>query len=378
MNKISDEKKKNICVFIFLILYIIVIIIIIVTINQNFKSHKSYKIRKKEDNDNYDINYNHKKYLTGYKNKKYNDDNLEESINRIVNETKNKYKNVTINYSNISTGYHKIYNSSFNYQKFKNYLVYQLNFTGFEEIELSDIEQRFLNGLICFFKPQKILEIGVSKGGSSALILNAIQNINGSFLYSMDINKKNYIYNRKDTGFLVDEKYSYLKQKWKLYTGDIPCEFIEEVGGNIDFVFIDTVHVLPGEFLNFLEVFPFLKKNAIVVLHDISQIGMRISSNDRLFSILKGIKIIPIQENESFVSNIGAVILDEDINDRLFDVFFGIYTSWSYYPPRNQINKLTQHFVKYYGEKYINVFKEAYIKNTKSKIGQRISRNLLI
>ena len=123
---------------------------------------------------------------------------------------------------------------------------------------------------------------------------------------------------------------------------------------------------MPGEFLNFLEILPFLKKNAIVLLHDIAYCGRmfwEMSSNDRLFSILKGTKILPKPENGTIVANIGAVILDEDINERIFDIFFGIYTNWAYVPPDNQINKLMKHFEKYYGTKYLNLFKEAVKKN---------------
>ena len=52
-------------------------------------------------------------------------------------------------------------------------------------IELTPEEQKFMNGLIRKIKPRKILVIGVSKGGSSALILNAIKDIKGSKLFSL-------------------------------------------------------------------------------------------------------------------------------------------------------------------------------------------------
>ena len=76
---------------------------------------------------------------------------------------------------------------------------------------------------------------------------------------STDVSKKNYHtkFQNKNTGFIVEEKYPHLKRKWKLYTGDKPCKFIEDIGSNIDFVLIDTVHGVLGEFLNFLGVFKF-------------------------------------------------------------------------------------------------------------------------
>ena len=36
-----------------------------------------------------------------------------------------------------------------------------------------------------------------------------------------------------------------------------------------NFLFLDTVHLTPGELINIIEVFPFLEENAIVVLHDV-------------------------------------------------------------------------------------------------------------
>ena len=62
-------------------------------------------------------------------------------------------------------------------------------------IELTPEEQKFMNGLIRKIKPRKIVEIGVSKGGSSVLILNAIKDIKGSKLFSID--KSIYCYREK-------------------------------------------------------------------------------------------------------------------------------------------------------------------------------------
>ena len=62
-------------------------------------------------------------------------------------------------------------------------------------IELSPEDQRFLNGIIWKFRPNKIVEIGVSAGGTAALILNAIKSLPSSKLYSIDRNT--YYYKNK-------------------------------------------------------------------------------------------------------------------------------------------------------------------------------------
>ena len=40
--------------------------------------------------------------------------------------------------------------------------------------EMSFNEKYFLNGIVRFLKPRKVLEVGVSSGGGTAIILNAI------------------------------------------------------------------------------------------------------------------------------------------------------------------------------------------------------------
>ena len=62
-----------------------------------------------------------------------------------------------------------------------------------------------------------------------------------------------------------------LLDRWKLFTGNTTPAFIEEIGGDIYFAFIDTAHIMPGEILNIIEILPFLKKHAIIAFDDINQ-----------------------------------------------------------------------------------------------------------
>ena len=57
--------------------------------------------------------------------------------------------------------------------------------------------------------------------------------------------------------------------KWTLYIGRLTSQVIETIGNDIDLAFTDTVHVTPGEMLDWLMVLPFLKDEAILVFHDI-------------------------------------------------------------------------------------------------------------
>jgi len=49
----------------------------------------------------------------------------------------------------------------------------------------------------------------------------------------------------------------------ELYLGILAFEVIETIGNDIDLAFIDTMHITPGEMLDWLMVFPFLKNETI-------------------------------------------------------------------------------------------------------------------
>ena len=158
----------------------------------------------------------------------------------------------------------------------------------------------------------------------------------------------------------VFNKFPYLMKKWKLYIGNTTSSFIEDIGGNIDFVFIDTAHVMPGEVLNIIEILPFLKKNAIIAFDDINhQIKKRLAkipyfypSNNLLFSILKGKKIL----YNGILSKQGAVILESIQKKYYFDYFYLLLHNWSYMPNKFEINTIRKLVEKYYSPFLLNIF----------------------
>ena len=231
---------------------------------------------------------------------------------------------------------------------------------------LSTIDMKFINGMIRKYKPKKILEVGVASGGSSAIILNAIQNIENSHLYSID--KLNVAYNmrNKETGWIVKEKFSNLMNKWTLYTGGIASNFIEKIGGDIDFVFLDTLHRAPGEWLDIIQIMPFLKKtNAIVMIHDLKyhiyKKGVFYSSNDHLFTYLKGEKIMP--KVPEVIANIGAVLLDNDQEKHYFDYFFTLISTWESIPNIEEWNFIRNFISKYYSKELVQIYDSSYKLN---------------
>ena len=238
-------------------------------------------------------------------------------------------------------------------------------------IELTQEEQEFLYGLIRTIKPRKSVEIGVYKGGSSALILNGIKDLKGAKLFSID--KSNYCYRErsKKTGYIVKEKFPELIDKWTLYTGGITSEFIENIGYDIDLVFIDTVHFSPGEMLDWLMVLPFLKNEAIVILHDTFFIyydkkvskQKKHTSNNQLLCYIRGELILPHYGDSVFFRNIGALKLEKDQKKYYYQYFLALGIQWEYMPSESDLKLMRDFFMKYYGKKYVEVFDDAVLKN---------------
>jgi len=220
----------------------------------------------------------------------------------------------------------------------------------------------FINGLIRLYKPKKLLEIGVCSGAVSAAILNSIKDIEGARLYSCDLEKNNYIINNNKfrVGHFAFEKFPELINKWTLYTGNTTSAFIEQIGGDIDFAFIDSAHVMPGEVLNIIEILPFLKENAIVAFDDLNHqtlphlanIPYFYSCNNILFSVLKGKKIL----YKEILGKLGAVVLEKNQKNYYFDYFYLLLHNWSYMPKQFEINTIRGLVQKYYSPYLLQIF----------------------
>lgn len=258
-----------------------------------------------------------------------------------------------------------------NVEEFDSEILFPIQKTLKDYIEITDDEQKFLNGIIRKIKPSKIVEIGVAFGGTSALILNAIKDFEDAKLYSIDINKNCYKLHSKKTGFIVNEKFPHLADKWALFTGRLTSEFIEKIGNNIDLVYIDTVHVTPGEMLNWLEILPFLKEESYVVLHDTFFMYIRDRvikkiinySNNQILCYIRGELILPSYKQNMFSRNIGAIKLSKNQEKYYMQYFLALGTQWQYLPSERELKVLKTFFKKYYGKKYENIFNDAIEKN---------------
>ncbi len=261
--------------------------------------------------------------------------------------------------------------------------------------EMHDQDRLFLYSAIQKFKPKKVLEVGVSSGGSSYIMLNALKNIKDSHLYSLDLGTIQPAF-QKSVGFYLD-KYPELKQNWTLKTGKISLYFMDQIGSDenedekFDFCFLDTAHSLPGELLDFLQILPYLKKDCVFLLHDINwhlagADDVRNSifySNNILYSSIAGEKILPNQSVYphsfgNFISNIGGIKLNKDTYDNIFNVFNNLSIPWKWIPSDYDLENLTDFFCKHYGLYYACYFEQVVKKQKQlSKIRQEALQTLV-
>lgn len=231
-----------------------------------------------------------------------------------------------------------------------------------------------INGIIRKLKPKNCLEIGVAEGGSAILILNALKDIKNSRLVSLDVSTKLYINQSLNTGYRVKEYFPELMNHWQLFTGEQPHIFLEKLNLTFDFLFLDTVHLTPGELINFIEALPFLKDKAIVVLHDIMfhlptnryynpKFVKYHPSQIFLMTSLIGEKIL-IREQDNNYDNIGAVFLYPNQKKHYLNYFLLLLTPWEYMPIEKHIKQLQIFIQKYYRDKiYIDLFNKAVQEN---------------
>lgn len=240
---------------------------------------------------------------------------------------------------------------------------------------MSEFDSAFLCGLLKKYHPQKILEVGVCSGGSTAIILQCLEDIGQEYkMYSIDISAEYPRDNNLETGFIGKEALeSVLIPKGmigthKFYLGTILPFVIDEIGRNIDFVILDTAHILPGEVLDFLTVLPYLKDNAVVVLHDVawSQISYKDihqHATGTLFSAVVADKFLNFQSNDPNAfryPNIAAFQINNDTMKYIENVFLALIIRWRYLPEEKYINGYYRKFVEFYPPKLTELFKEVY------------------
>ena len=256
-------------------------------------------------------------------------------------------------------------------------------------ILMSEFDSAFICGLLEEYKPRKILEIGAAFGGTTAVILQCMKKIGVPFvIHSTDIlkhrknNKKKFIKSLKkeqnksiyDIGWIGKKAAESLKiNDLHIWCGNYIPSIIEQIGGSIDFVILDTMHLLPGEVLDFLAILPFLSPNAIVCFHDIKQNHKthpdpsQIATNC-LFNSVVAEKYLnnDIARSPDFYPNIGAIKINNDTLKYINNVIGILTQNWTYMLDDNTLNLYRQIIEKYYPEESLWLFDKAIAMNKKS------------
>lgn len=224
--------------------------------------------------------------------------------------------------------------------------------------EMSMEQLAFLCGMIKACKPGKIVEIGVAAGATTAVIMNCVSMLGlGTRMFSIDLSAAYYRDGTKETGYLAKEWKSMSRRQCDhtFYTGKYAAECMEEIGKDVDFVILDTVHSLPGELLDFLVCFPFLKQGAVVVLHDIllnhSGDNADAFATKLLFDSVVGTKFMNREgEDKRMVNaiNIAAFTITEDTKRYIDDVFSALTITWKYLPCDKELNMYRDFLERYY------------------------------
>ncbi len=272
----------------------------------------------------------------------------------------------------------------------------------YSEMQKSEVE--FIKNLIIKEQPKKILEVGIAAGSCLAIILNETKNKDNVKVLGIDYNKKYYRDDSKKSGWVVNELYPELSDKLNIFTGGVAACFLDEIGDNIDFCILDTLHILPGELLDFLMLLPYLKENAICVLHDVNlqnlpvQNGtIRVSKNADssnlqylgdsyatgvLMSLLASKKIFPEEYLKDFVlPNIVAFRITLELKKYIHNVFYALALPWQYSLSSRDKNVIGNFIKKHYSNddaEYFYQITELMNRNIKKKKEKiKLERELL-
>ena len=243
--------------------------------------------------------------------------------------------------------------------------------SGVPEPEMCAFDSAFLCGVMKQFRPKKILEVGVAGGATTAIILQALEDFGAPYeMYSLDIAERYHLDATKPTGFLgtfAKEKiFGDLRGKHEFHIGKFLPQVIDEIGGDIDCVILDTAHILPGEVFDFLAVLPYLKPNAVVVLHDVTE-NQRVVEQQNLhattvlFSAVTANKFLNFQpDNDIFRHpNIAAFQINEQTAANIENVFLTLILRWSYLPSQEELLIYRRHLRRFYPDEPCEIFQEA-------------------
>ena len=126
-------------------------------------------------------------------------------------------------------------------------------------------DKLFLYSIVRAFKPNRALEIGVSRGGSALIITNAMEDNKAGTLVGIDPFTK---INCKDRAFY--NRYKLLKSS----SPEAIPEAVELLGGRLDFVLLDSIHIFDQVYKELTTILPWMSEDSIILIHDAFHYGV--------------------------------------------------------------------------------------------------------
>ena len=234
--------------------------------------------------------------------------------------------------------------------------------------EMNDGQRRFISGLIQYYQPETVLELGVSSGGGTMVLLNSLAEIEHAELYSIDNAQRVYRSPDMEVGHYAIEAYSDLRDKsWYLLRGKDPAAVMESLGKKFDFCVIDTCHLHPVETMNFISILPWMNDGAVVVMHDTTVFEwrtdltfLRMLAPRMLLSAVCAEKYIPaLPSGDMAVSNIAAWQVSADTRKYCQNLFDILYLPWEGFVSAEDCKNIGRLVQKYYPAKMYVFFEEA-------------------
>lgn len=261
-----------------------------------------------------------------------------------------------------------------------------------DDLKLSEMTQNqlaFLCGLLRREKPAKVVEIGISSGGTTAVVVNCLNDLEmdpkDSQLYSIDINTKCVRNPEYESGYIARKYDQDSRVHHEYLLGDVCAAFLDKIcadGEGIDFLILDTAHVLPGEMLDFLVCLPYLNPGAIVVLHDVALSLLGQDSGEAiatsvLFSAVRGEKLyIPALDGNDSLSTIAAFRVNNETKRHIQDVFFALSPRWHYLPSKQVLVLYRRVLDRAYDRRLVELFDQIVEQQKRTLCMEKIPQHI--
>ena len=219
----------------------------------------------------------------------------------------------------------------------------------------------------------------MAEGGTTAVLVNCLSMLDiESELWSVDLNEKLYCNAKQDTGYVYAELKKYIKIdkiRHQFCLGGTIADYIDKIGDGIDFAVIDTTHKLPGELIDFLCIFPYLRENATVVLHDVDLNFLRAVYGNKnqillskesiatkvLFSTIAADKYLCWDHEK--LPNIAVLHINGDTKKYIGNVFYALTMTWAYMPADQILERYRQSLKKHYNQELLRYYDIAVSNN---------------